>query len=54
MTEQNAKKKIEVKDATKIFGRNSKRAAQLLGEGKTKEEILKAYRCNDWCKQCII
>ena len=42
MTEQNARKKIEVKEATKIFGRNSKRAAQLLREGKTKEEILKA------------
>ena len=41
MTEQNAKKKIEVKDATKIFGKNSRRAAQLLSEGKTKEEILK-------------
>lgn len=42
MSEQNAKKKIEVKDASKIFGRNSKRAAQLLGEGKTKDEVLKA------------
>ena len=42
MIEQIAKKKIEVKDATKIFGRNSKRAAQLLSEGKTKEEVLKA------------
>ena len=42
MNEQNAMKKIEVKDASKIFGRNSKRAAQLLGKGKTKDEILKA------------
>ena len=42
MTEQIAKKKIEVKEATKIFGRQSKRAAQLLREGKTKAEILKA------------
>lgn len=42
MTEQIVKKKIEVKDATKIFGRQSKRAAQLLREGKTKVEILKA------------
>ena len=42
MSEQIAKKKIEVKDTTKIFGRNSKRAAQLLSEGKTKEEVLKA------------
>ena len=42
MAEQNAKKKIEVKNATKIFGKNHKRAAQLLSEGKTKEEVLKA------------
>lgn len=42
MTEQVTKKKIEVKDASKIFGRNTKRAAQLLGEGKTKDEVLKA------------
>lgn len=42
MAEQIARKKIEVKDATKIFGRNSRRAAQLLAEGKTKEEVLKA------------
>ena len=42
MSEQVIKKKIEVKDATKIFGRNSKRAAQLLSEGKTKDEVLKA------------
>ena len=42
MTEQIANKKIEVKEATKIFGRQSKRAAQLLREGKTKAEILKA------------
>ena len=41
MIEENAKKKIEVKDATKIFGKNSKRAAQLLGQGKSKDEILK-------------
>ncbi|WP_216667847.1 quaternary amine ABC transporter ATP-binding protein [Sporosarcina jiandibaonis] len=41
MAEQIAKKKIEVKDATKIFGRNSRKAVQLLNEGMTKEEILK-------------
>ncbi|MBD7909276.1 glycine betaine/L-proline ABC transporter ATP-binding protein [Sporosarcina sp. Sa3CUA8] len=35
------KKKIEVKNASKIFGKSSKRAAQLLKEGKTKKEILK-------------
>ncbi|MFC5590583.1 glycine betaine/L-proline ABC transporter ATP-binding protein [Sporosarcina soli] len=42
MSEQIASKKIEVKNTTKIFGKNSKRAAQLLNEGKTKQEILKA------------
>ncbi len=42
MTDQEVRKKIEVKKATKIFGRNSKRAAQMLQEGKDKEEILKA------------
>ncbi|WP_210468373.1 glycine betaine/L-proline ABC transporter ATP-binding protein [Sporosarcina sp. 6E9] len=41
MSEQIARKKIEVKDATKIFGRNSRKAVQLLKEGKTKGEILK-------------
>lgn len=42
MSDQIPNKKIEVKDITKIFGRNSKRAAQLLKEGKTKSDILKA------------
>ncbi|MFJ7934696.1 glycine betaine/L-proline ABC transporter ATP-binding protein [Sporosarcina sp. NPDC096371] len=42
MSDQIAKKKIEVHNTTKIFGKNSKRAAQLLNEGKTKSEILKA------------
>ena len=41
MSEEIAKKKIEVKDATKIFGRNSRKAVQCLKEGKTKDEILK-------------
>lgn len=41
MVEQVAKKKIEVKNTTKIFGKNSKRASQLLREGKTKQQILK-------------
>lgn len=41
MSEQTVMKKIEVKGATKIFGKNSKRAAQLLREGKSKKEILK-------------
>ncbi|WOV88208.1 glycine betaine/L-proline ABC transporter ATP-binding protein [Sporosarcina oncorhynchi] len=34
-------KKIEVSNTTKIFGKHSKRATQLLNEGKTKSEILK-------------
>ncbi|WP_342505536.1 glycine betaine/L-proline ABC transporter ATP-binding protein [Sporosarcina sp. FSL K6-2383] len=42
MSDQIASKKIEVHNTTKIFGKNSKRAAQLLNEGKTKSEILKA------------
>jgi glycine betaine/proline transport system ATP-binding protein len=42
MNEASAVKKIEVISTTKIFGKNSKRAAQLLKEGKTKSEILKA------------
>lgn len=41
MEEAMLKKKIEVKNASKIFGKSSKRAAQLLKEGKTKKEILK-------------
>ncbi len=42
MSDQIAIKKIEVHNTTKIFGKNSKRAAQLLNEEKTKSEILKA------------
>lgn len=41
MEEQPIKKKIEVKGATKIFGKHTRRAATLLQEGKTKKEILK-------------
>lgn len=41
MEEALLKKKIEVRNASKIFGKSSKRAAQLLKEGKTKKEILK-------------
>jgi glycine betaine/proline transport system ATP-binding protein len=41
MVEQMFMKKIEVNGATKIFGKNSKRAAQQLREGKSKNEILK-------------
>ncbi|CAM3885714.1 glycine betaine/L-proline ABC transporter ATP-binding protein ProV [Lederbergia lenta] len=42
MDEQSGHKKIEVKNATKIFGKNTKKATQLLNEGKSKSEILKA------------
>lgn len=42
MNEEMNKKKIEVIDATKIFGKNSKRAAQLLKESTSKKDILKA------------
>ncbi|MBS4209552.1 glycine betaine/L-proline ABC transporter ATP-binding protein [Bacillus sp. FJAT-50079] len=35
-------KKIEVKNVTKMFGRNLRRANQLLQEGKSKADILKA------------
>ncbi|MCR2823446.1 quaternary amine ABC transporter ATP-binding protein [Lederbergia panacisoli] len=41
MKEVLAKKKIEVKNVTKIFGKNIKRAAQFLQEEKNKNEILK-------------
>ncbi len=41
MEEAIRNKKIEVRNASKIFGKSSKRAAQLLKEGKTKKEILK-------------
>ncbi|WP_433957645.1 quaternary amine ABC transporter ATP-binding protein [Cytobacillus horneckiae] len=39
MNERN--KKISVQNVTKIFGKNAKKAAQLLKEGKDKNEILK-------------
>ncbi|MFJ8066628.1 glycine betaine/L-proline ABC transporter ATP-binding protein [Psychrobacillus sp. NPDC096426] len=42
MNEQSIKKKIVVKDTTKIFGKNVKRAVQLLKEGKSKGDILRA------------
>ncbi|MCG3088089.1 quaternary amine ABC transporter ATP-binding protein [Sporosarcina cyprini] len=41
MEEMEVKKKIEVRNVSKIFGKNSKRATQLLNEGKSKAEILK-------------
>lgn len=42
MNDQEVTKKIEVQGIVKIFGKNIKRASQLLKEGKTKQEILKA------------
>lgn len=36
---------IEVKNLTKIFGKNHKQALKLLGEGSSKEEILKKTGC---------
>ena len=33
--------KITVREVSKIFGKNTKKAAQLLKQGKTKQEILK-------------
>ena len=36
---------IEVKNLTKIFGKNTKQALKLLEEGATKEEILKKTGC---------
>ncbi|KAB7705957.1 betaine/proline/choline family ABC transporter ATP-binding protein [Bacillus aerolatus] len=40
MNESNLKK-IEVKNVTKVFGKNVKKATQLLNSGKSKNEILK-------------
>lgn len=42
MTIDEKKIKIEVKNVTKIFGKHTKKASQLLSEGKTKQEILKS------------
>lgn len=51
MSEKNINKKIVVKDATKIFGKSSGRAIQLLKDGKTKSEILKATGATVGVKQ---
>ncbi|MEI4769826.1 glycine betaine/L-proline ABC transporter ATP-binding protein [Psychrobacillus sp. FJAT-51614] len=51
MSEEYINKKIVVKDATKIFGKNSNRAIQLLKDGKTKSEILKATGATVGVKQ---
>lgn len=51
MSEENINKKIVVKDATKIFGKSSGRAIQLLKDGKSKSEILKATGATVGVKQ---
>lgn len=38
---ETASKKVEVKNVTKVFGKNVKKATQLLHSGKSKSEILK-------------
>jgi glycine betaine/proline transport system ATP-binding protein len=40
--ENEKKVKIQVKEVTKVFGKNPKKAIQLLKQGKSKQEILKA------------
>lgn len=42
MSEVEMIKKIEVRNTTKIFGKNTKRATQLLNDGMSKNEILQA------------
>lgn len=42
MDEKKSYKKIEVKDVTKIFGKHTKKALQLLDAGKTKADILES------------
>ncbi|SDN61550.1 glycine betaine/proline transport system ATP-binding protein [Psychrobacillus sp. OK028] len=51
MSEEYINKKIIVKGATKIFGKSSGRAIQMLNEGKTKGEILKATGATVGVKQ---
>lgn len=51
MSEEYINKKIVVKDATKIFGKSSSRAIQMLNDGKTKGEILKATGATVGVKQ---
>lgn len=41
MIEENKKTKVKVKNVTKIFGKHTKKASQLLSNGKSKQEILK-------------
>lgn len=42
--------KIKINNVSKIFGKNAKKASQMLGKGKTKREILKETGCNSWCQ----
>ena len=51
MSEEYINKKIVVKDATKIFGKSSGRAIQMLKDGKTKSDILKATGATVGVKQ---
>ena len=51
MSEEYISKKIVVKDATKIFGKSSGRAMQMLKDGKSKSEILKATGATVGVKQ---
>ena len=51
MSEEYINKKIVVKNATKIFGKSSSRAIQMLKEGKSKSEILKATGATVGVKQ---
>ncbi|MFJ7825925.1 glycine betaine/L-proline ABC transporter ATP-binding protein [Psychrobacillus sp. NPDC096623] len=51
MSEEYINKKIVVKDATKIFGKSSGRAIQMLKDGKSKGEILKATGATVGVKQ---
>lgn len=51
MNEEYINKKIVVKDATKIFGKSSGRAIQMLKDGKTKSEILRATGATVGVKQ---
>ncbi|QUG40106.1 glycine betaine/L-proline ABC transporter ATP-binding protein [Psychrobacillus sp. INOP01] len=51
MIEENINKKIVVKDTTKIFGKSSGRAIQMLKDGKSKSEILKATGATVGVKQ---
>ncbi|MGM7723078.1 quaternary amine ABC transporter ATP-binding protein [Metabacillus sp. Hm71] len=41
MNKKDETAKIAIRDVSKIFGKNTKKAAQLLKQGKTKQEILK-------------